>query len=80
MFGPSRCGKGTTALSLLGFKMKLVDVEDELDENPDSFLNETANTSVMAPVNDDDEIIQHEYLSHKNESHTFEIKNVGCLH
>ena len=57
MFGPSRCGKGTTALSLLGFKMKLVDVEDELDENPDSFLNETANTSVMAPVNDDDEII-----------------------
>ena len=50
MFGPSRCGKGTSALSLLGFKMKLIDVEEKLDDNPDHFLKETASTSVMAPV------------------------------
>ena len=68
LIGPSRAGKGTLLSALQGNKMKLVDVDSDEESE---VLHNAATSKVMAPVDDDNQPIKSDIISHLGNSHTF---------
>ena len=67
--GPSRAGKGTLLTALKGNTMSLVSVED-LEEDGNTQFQDAAVDEIMVPVNNNDEPLLDENISHQRNSHT----------
>ena len=73
LIGPSRAGKGTLLTALKGYKMKYFQKGEDEKVYEGGFNEETVATeSYIAPVDENEEPIQVDLMSHSFNSHTIE--------